>query len=171
MIGDDDLMSANLSVFLEPARMVVLDIDKRILDYLRRLSLRYGSRIVARQYNILDELPSELRGSFDFFYTNPPYGSKNEGDSCKAFISRGIECCRVGGYGAFVIASSSESEWVRIAEEKTLEFVVKNGCRVVDSAKNFQTYDGNPIKSSAFVVQKVRQVKIDKGFLTGIQLY
>lgn len=171
LVGDDDLMSLNFARFCSVNRLVVLDIDQRILQYIENLAREYGFKIETLFYNVLDSPPRKLLRSFDFFYTNPPYGSKNKGDSCKAFILRGIELCRVGGYGAFVIAASSAGEWAEIARKRTLEFVRESGCKLVEELKNFQKYEDNPIESSMFIIKKIKHVNVNKDFLKRIELY
>lgn len=170
-IGDDDLMSLRFSRFCSPRSATVLDIDERILSHIRRNATQYGFAISTRPYNVLEDLPQELKGSADFFYTNPPYGSKNKGDSCKAFALRGIECLSIGGHGAIVIGSGAQHEWAMAAEASTLEFVEESGCRIVGAIKDFQGYEGNPIRSSMFVIRKERDASPNKDFLRGIQLY
>lgn len=170
-IGDDDLMSLNLAKFYLPNRLVVLDIDRRILKHIEKLAKEYRLKIETLVCNILDNPPKGLLGSFDFFYTNPPYGSKNGGDSCRAFILRGIEFCRVGGHGAFIIAASNTGRWAEIAREKILGFINESGCKLIEELKNFQKYEDNPIESSMFIIKKIKDTKINKDFLKGIELY
>ena len=48
---------------------------------------------------------------FDCFYTNPPWGASNNGESVNIFVERGIEACRHGGEGMIVIADDDELDW------------------------------------------------------------
>ena len=40
-------------------------------------------------YNCLDSFPRS--NAFDYFYTNPPWGASNNGESVKVFVQRGME--------------------------------------------------------------------------------
>ena len=171
LLGDDDLASLHFSRYCTPKKITVLDIDLRILKHIEANARKYGLNIDVLKYDVLLALPEGLLGSFDFFYTNPPYGKNNSGDSCKTFVLRGIESIRVGGYGAFVIASDSVGDWARVAKERTFEFVEECGCKIVDKQENFQKYINNDIISSLYIIRKNKNLKIRKDFLVGINLY
>lgn len=61
-------------------------------------------------YNCLDALP-EPSLKFDRFYTNPPWGASNNGESVNVFTQRGIEAISHVGEGLIVIADNEELEW------------------------------------------------------------
>ena len=110
-VGDNDGASLLLGLLGAlggdmPARMTLLDFDRRILASADALAQEGGfaERLETRPYNVFDPVPDDLAGSFDVFYTNPPYGKKNAGASGRLFITRGIELChRRGGAGGCVI--------------------------------------------------------------------
>lgn len=171
LVGDDDLISLHFSKYCAPKNVTVLDIDLRILKHIETNARNYGLNVDVLKYNVLSALPKKLLESCDFFYTNPPYGKNNLGDSCKAFILRGIESIRVGGYGAFIIASNSVSGWARVAKERTFKFVKECGCEIVDKQENFQKYINNDIISSLYIIRKNENLKVLNDFLKGINLY
>ncbi len=170
-IGDDDLMSVTMFRLCNPRLATVLDIDKRILGHIEGLARKYNFNIQTKSYDVLGDLPIGLVGSADFFYTNPPYGSKNQGDSCKAFILRGIEGIKIGCHGAFIMGSGNQHGWARKVEERTLRFTAESGCSLIETFAEFQSYHANPIKSSMFLIRKDSEVKPNKKFLEGIVLY
>lgn len=97
-MGDGDGMSMMFGIFSEngiinrPGYMTVLDMDKRTLANIRNFAKSEGfSNILeTRPYNAFDPVPNDLYEKADVFYTNPPYGSKNDGRSGVVFLSRCI---------------------------------------------------------------------------------
>ena len=63
----------------------------------------------AELYNARDPFPMTNR--FERFYTNPPWGQSNDGESVHIFMERGMEACGHGGQGMIVIADDEELEW------------------------------------------------------------
>lgn len=59
-----------------PARMTLLDFDERLLKQARLLASKYGFDDIfeAQPYNVFHPVPADLKGKFDVFYTNSPYG-------------------------------------------------------------------------------------------------
>ena len=53
------------------------------------------------------------RADFDAFYTNPPWGASNDGESVKVFMQRGIEAIGVPRRCAVVVADDPELQWPR----------------------------------------------------------
>ncbi len=154
-IGDDDLLSIYLSKFYDPKSTVVIDIDMRIIKHIKMLREKLSLKnLMVVKHDIRDPLPTHISNNFDIFYTNPPYGSKNNGDSCIAFIIRGLESLKLGGQGVFVIASSSEGQWASKVEIKVTEYVRNSGCKLLRKSTTNQTYFDNEITSTMFVAEK-----------------
>lgn len=99
-----------------PQQITVLDFDERIVNAINTFSEDSGfsHRISARLYNVVDPVPSDLLGKCDGFYTNPPWGQSNDGESVLAFIERGMECCRPESKGMFVIADDPKTPWTQL---------------------------------------------------------
>src|SRR4051812_15119726 len=95
-IGDGDAISVCVAylhtrniVPYGPSRITVFDFDERICQAVERFAdherLEY---LDAQLYNCLDAFPGPT--NFDCFYTNPPWGASNDGESVKVFMQRGI---------------------------------------------------------------------------------
>ena len=92
-LGDDDFLSAALANWCEwqhdrgraarPERLLVLDIDARILERLRQVA----PSVEAVRYDARDPFPDELRGAFDVVLTDPPYTLHG----AELFLSRAID--------------------------------------------------------------------------------
>ncbi len=96
-IGDGDAISvctAYLSAkgILDtgPAHITVFDFDERIVKAVTRFADKERlDNLDAELYNCLDAFPDVE--PYDRFYTNPPWGASNAGESVKVFTQRGID--------------------------------------------------------------------------------
>lgn len=117
-IGDGDAVSVCAAYLRDPgpldygpAKVTVFDFDERIINAVKRFAEkeRIDGVLDAVWYNVLDPFPEP--GKFDCFYTNPPWGASNKGESVNAFVERGIEGCGYGGEGMIVIADDDAIDW------------------------------------------------------------
>lgn len=120
-IGDGDGISLAvahlqaLDIFdFGPARIRVFDFDERIVNSIARFAERQRlGNIDSKLYNCVDPFPET--GEFDLFYTNPPWGQNNDGESVAVFAERGMEAVGSQGHGMVIIADSNDPEitWTR----------------------------------------------------------
>lgn len=116
-IGDGDAISVCVAYLqtravlpFGPAHITVFDFDQRTVNAVTRFAEAEGiTNLDARLYNVIDVFPEV--DAFDCFYTNPPWGASNNGESVNIFVERGIEACRYGGEGMIVIADDDELDW------------------------------------------------------------
>lgn len=165
-IGDGDgvcLSIAHLKgqhvVEYGPKTMQVLDFDERIVKSIIRFAESYRyEHVSARLYNVADPIPDDLLGSKDAFYTNPPWGASNEGESVLAFVERGIECTKDEGLGVVVIADDPSYSWtqpvLRTVQLRVLEagFVV---AEMDPQAHRYHLDDAPDLRSCSLVFRRV----------------
>ena len=116
-IGDGDAISVCVAYLhhrgilpFGPSRIVVFDFDERICNAVSRFADKERLEgLSAELYNCLDAFPGPT--NFDCFYTNPPWGASNEGESVKIFAERGMEATSYDGEGLVVIADDPELDW------------------------------------------------------------
>ena len=116
-IGDGDAISVCVPYLRKreileygPTEIVVFDFDERICSAVTRFADKEGlDQLRAVLYNCLDSFPGPTH--FDCFYTNPPWGASNEGESVKIFVERGMEATGHKGEGMVVIADDKDLEW------------------------------------------------------------
>jgi len=116
-IGDGDAISVCVAYLKNekiidygPSQITVFDFDERQVMAIKSFAERKNIRhLKAELYNARDAFP--LTNRFDRFYTNPPWGQSNKGESVHVFMERGIEACGYGGQGMIVIADDEELEW------------------------------------------------------------
>ena len=116
-IGDGDAISVCVAHLKErgilpygPSQITVFDFDERQVHSIKSFAERKHIRLLnAELYNARDPFPMTNR--FERFYTNPPWGQSNDGESVHIFMERGMEACGHGGQGMIVIADDEELEW------------------------------------------------------------
>jgi predicted methyltransferase len=162
LIGDDDLLSVALALTNLPSRITVLDIDKRLGDFLNTLNKTHGLNIEFVEYDVADTLPPELKGKFDVFSSEP----LETLSGLKAFIIRGVSCLKENGVGYFGLTryEASYKKWLVIQK-----LLVNMNCVVTDIIQGFSVYpmDYGNVSYEGFVSRL--GLKIDKN--PGINWY
>jgi branched-chain polyamine synthase A-like protein len=118
-IGDGDAISVCVAYLHHreilpygPSRVTVFDFDERICNAVKRFAdAERLETLSACLYNCLEAFPAPAE--FDCFYTNPPWGASNEGESVKVFMERGMESTGHAGGGVVVVADDPELPWTR----------------------------------------------------------
>jgi len=145
-IGDGDAISVCVAYLqarevlpFGPTRITVFDFDERVVNAVKRFADRERIEVLdARLYNVLDEMPSE--GEFDLFYTNPPWGASNNGESVNAFTQRGFEAVGFVGEGMVVVADDDELEWPKVVLGKVQRYAYDQGFYVSKMQRKIHAY-------------------------------
>jgi len=164
-MGDSDgsslllgLLGAHLE--LQPKRMLLLDFDERLLHVAHCFAERhgFGHLLETQLYNAFEALPSDLISQFDWFYTNPPYGSHNQGASVRLFVTRGCELTRPNGQGCIILPHDRQRDWTRLAILETQRFLTTHGWPVGDKVREVHRYqldDDRQLASSLMLVEHI----------------
>ena len=132
-IGDGDAISVCVAYLKQrgiidygPTKIVVFDFDERIVQAVKRFADKERlDHLDAKLYNVLDAFPDP--GKFDLFYTNPPWGAYNNGESVNVFTQRGIEAIGFAGEGLVVIADDEELSWPKQVLGSVQSFASEQG--------------------------------------------
>ena len=151
-IGDGDAISVCVAylhregiVDYGPLEIVVYDFDQRICNAITRFAERQElTNIRAINYNCLDAFPGPT--DFDCFYTNPPWGENNNGESVNVFAQRGMEATGYDGEGLVVIADDSDLEWPQKVLANVQAFAISSGFFIQKMMSKLHLYhlDENP---------------------------
>lgn len=148
-MGDGDSISLCLAYLMKrevietgPESILVLDFDERMVRAVERFADREGisDRIQSRLYNCIDSLPPGLLGQFSAFYTNPPWGAHNDGESVKVFVERCIEASGADAVGVVVIADDSTVAWSQKVLAETQAFALDKGFYVQEMQTKLHEY-------------------------------
>jgi len=133
LIGDDDLLSVVLALTHLPLRITVLDIDRRLGEFLRTVNKDYGFDIDFFQYNVSEPLPKDIRGGFDVFSSEP----LETLSGLRAFITRGVTCLKENGVGYFglTLYEASLKKWLEVQK-----LLAKMNCVITDLIQGFSVY-------------------------------
>lgn len=145
-IGDGDAISV-CTAYLRardvlnfgPSHITVFDFDERTVEAVMKFADREGiTNLNARLYNVLDAMdPGEL---FDCFYTNPPWGASNNGESVNVFVERGMEAIGHVGEGVVVIADDDGLEWPKRVLANVQGFAARAGFYVSRMQRKLHEY-------------------------------
>jgi predicted methyltransferase len=163
-IGDGDAISICVAYLHKrdiinygPSEIVVYDFDERICGAVTRFAdMERLSNVRAELYNCLDAFPGPT--NFDCFYTNPPWGASNEGESVKVFMQRGMEAIGYSGEGMVVIADDLELEWTKRVLAKVQEYSITSGFYVQKMMSRLHSYhldDAPSLRSCNLVIRAV----------------
>lgn len=145
-IGDGDAISI-CTAYLKgrgivdygPSRITVFDFDERIVGAVKRFADKERfDNLDAVLYNCLDAFPDVDR--FDKFYTNPPWGASNKGESVNVFVQRGMEAIGYDGEGLVVIADDKEIAWPQQVLAGVQRFAIDRGFYVSRMAPRLHRY-------------------------------
>jgi N4-bis(aminopropyl)spermidine synthase len=160
-IGDGDAISICVAYLRQrgiinfgPTKITVFDFDERIVSAVKRFADKERlEHLDAVLYNCLDALPDTTK--HNLFYTNPPWGASNDGESVHVFAQRGMEAIGIEGEGMIVIADDEELEWPKRVLANTQAFVARNGFYVSRMMPKMHTYhldDAPTLQSCNLVV-------------------
>jgi predicted methyltransferase len=151
-IGDGDSISVCVAylkargiVEYGPSKIKVFDFDERVVSAINRFADRERlETLEAELYNCIDALPGEE--NFDCFYTNPPWGASNGGESVNLFAQRGMELIQYAGDGLIVIADDESLPWTQEVLANVQAFVGASGFFVSRMMPRLHAYhlDDNP---------------------------
>ena len=163
-IGDGDAISV-ASAYLRhreildygPAKITVFDFDERIVQAVKRFAdAEQIETLDAVLYNCLDEFPEP--GGYDCFYTNPPWGASNNGESVKVFAQRGMEAVGYEGHGMIVIADDDDLAWPKEVLSSVQGFAGERGFYVSRMMPKLHLYhldDAPDLKSCNLILSSL----------------
>ena len=146
-----------------PARIHVLDFDERVVLSIQHFAQQYRieKRVTAELYNVADPLPKKHWHRFNAFYTNPPFGQRNDGRSIEAFMLRGMEAVGNDAVACAVIADDRRFPWTHELLLKTQKFAHLNQFAVCELLPEFHLYhldDVPDLRSCSMLLRRSRYV-------------
>ncbi len=170
-IGDGDAISVCVAYLrardvlnFGPSHITVFDFDERTVEAVMNFADRERiGNLDARLYNVLD--PMEPGEQFDCFYTNPPWGASNNGESVNVFVERGMEATGHIGEGVVVIADDDELEWPKRVLASVQGFAAREGFYVSRMQRKLHEYhldDAPQLKSCNLYLAALPGNQVDR---------
>lgn len=135
-IGDDDFASIVVARYLAPERVLVLDIDERIVHALQTLSDKWSLGLQIEVYDVLAPLPGQHQGAFDLCLMDPPYTTAG----FDVFMARGVATLSEGR-GKRIISALSREDVGREGWQRCLKAAESRGLRLERVLHDFNRYD------------------------------
>lgn len=168
-LGDGDGMSMLFGLFSvkniinSPKSISVLDFDERIVNNILNFSHEFKFEdklhISCEKYNVIERIPKNHEKKHDFFYINPPYGSKNAGISCEVWLHRCMDLCKDACSGCIIIPYDREQEWTINAMVYVQKFLLENGFVIRDMVSYMHSYhlkDNPVLRSATLIVDRIK---------------
>jgi len=134
VVGDDDLISLGLALTTLPRRIVVLEIDDRLISFINDMAKKYGFPVEARKFDVRNDIDEDLRGKFDVFITDPVETI----EGITLFLSRAASGLRgkgSSGYFGLTHQEASLKKWQEIERRLlSMNFVI------TDMLRDFNVY-------------------------------
>ena len=132
-IGDDDLFGLCLALTGLPKSILIVDIDKRIIEYEVKSSKKLKVRVRALEHDLRKPIPKHFQKRFDVFLSQPP----DTLNGLTLFFSRGCEFLREGGVAYIGLGKCDVSlKTYRKFEER----IIKMGFTITEILPSFLTY-------------------------------
>lgn len=135
VLGDDDLVGIALGLTRMPEEVLVLDIDKRIIDFTNHVAKEKKIPVRAEVFDLCEPLPKNLKGRFDVVTTDPPETKR----LFMTFIQKGIWALKGegrAGYIGMTLIDSSTSKWADIQK-----MILQCGGVITDIIRDFNKYE------------------------------
>jgi predicted methyltransferase len=145
-IGDGDAISVCVAYLrvrdvlnFGPSHITVFDFDERTVEAVMNFADRERiPNLDAKLYNVLD--PMVIDRPYDCFYTNPPWGASNDGESVNVFVERGMEATGHAGEGVVVIADDDNLPWPKRVLASVQGFAATHGFYVSQMQRKLHEY-------------------------------
>ncbi len=134
VVGDDDLISIGMALTGLPNRIVVLEIDDRLIQFINKVAGERNLNIVAQKFDVRYDIDEELRGKFDVFITDPVETI----DGITLFLSRaasGLKGKGCSGYFGLTHEEASLRKWFEIEQR-----LMKMNFVITDMIRDFNVY-------------------------------
>lgn len=134
ILGDDDLVSVAASLTRAPKRVVVLEIDERLVDFIREVAQKENLPIEVVQHDLREPLPPDLKGRFDAFFCDPTESLRG----FKVFAERGIAALRGPGGAGYLGLTHCEASYGKWREIQ--RFLLDAGAVIAELRDAFHDY-------------------------------
>jgi hypothetical protein len=134
VVGDDDLISLALAVTGLARRIVVLDVDERLEEFIEKTSRDENFPIEFRRVDLRHPLPPDLMARFDTFITDPV----ETRPGIELFLSRAVSSLRgrySAGYFGLTTLEASLTKWHAIQS-----LLLRMNLVITDVLRDFSIY-------------------------------
>ncbi len=147
--AEDDLTGLAIAMTRLARRVLILDIDDRLIEFDRTIIAELGlTNAEAHVFDLRQPLPDEWVGAFDVFITDPP----ETHSAFRAFVARGIATLRGEGYSGYFGLTLRDASIFRWQEFQRI-LLNDLGVVVTDIIRNFNHYMNWPYHSETLAAR------------------
>ncbi|CUS84318.1 hypothetical protein JGI3_01387 [Candidatus Kryptobacter tengchongensis] len=134
ILGDDDLVSIAIGLLGVSRKITVLEIDKRLTDFINDVSKEYNLNIKTITHDVLDSFPKKEMNKYDTFLTDPV-------ETLEGFILFTYRCMQAlkkrnsAGYFGLTHIEANLEKWYHIQK-----FILSTGMVITDIIRDFSYY-------------------------------
>ncbi len=147
--AEDDLTGLAIALTGQARRVLILDIDDRLIEFDRTVIAELGlANAEAQVFDLRQPLPAEWIGRFDVFITDPP----ETHSAFRAFVARGIATLKGEGYSGYFGLTLRDASIFRWQEFQRI-LLHDLGVVVTDIIRNFNHYMNWPYHSETLAAR------------------
>ena len=135
LIGDDDFTSLAIAQLKTNAKITVLDIDNRLLEIIKEISIENNFQINCVTHDLRKPLPENLMNRFDAVLTDPPYTIPG----LELFLSRAIQALKDESGRKIYLAYAHRPPKMQLEVQSSL---TKLGLAILQLIPGFNLYEG-----------------------------
>ncbi|MCS7230240.1 MAG: bis-aminopropyl spermidine synthase family protein [Candidatus Kryptonium sp.] len=134
ILGDDDLVSIAIGLLGVAQKITVLEIDKRLIDFINDVSKEYNLNIKTINHDVIDSFPKKEMNKYDTFLTDPV-------ETLQGFILFIYRCMQAlkkknsAGYFGLTHIEANLEKWHHIQK-----FILSTGMVITDIIRDFSYY-------------------------------
>ena len=135
VLGDDDLVSLAVALAGRPRRVLAVDIDERLVEFIAEAAAREKLPVEAAVYDLREPLPEAWTRAFDTFFCDPTESLRG----LTATLGRGLLALRgpgAAGYFGQTHVESSLEKWARVQR-----FLLDHAAVVTSLVDEFNQYE------------------------------
>ena len=135
ILGDDDLLSVAIGLTGLAKRITVVEIDKRLVEFIEGFSQRYAPGLITvQQYNVLEPLPKGEQGKYQVCVTDPV----ETHNGFRLFVTRCLSTLEGVGAAAYVGLTHLEASLKKW--HKYQGMLNRAGLAITDIIRDFAYY-------------------------------
>lgn len=171
-LGDDDLVSIAFCLFFKAKKIMVVDIDKRILNFIKMIGEKENLPIETYEHDLRNPLPKNEFKNYDIVFFDPPYTP----EAVNTFLLRAMEASLGSGSNfkrkkpeflsqKFYLMSYGYTQRESEKGLKVQEIITSLGLIIQEKFKDFNRYYGAKSiesKSDLYILQPTPKVNLKK---------
>jgi len=162
-IGDDDFGSIVAAITKLPSQITALEIDKNLLNVIKKISEKNKLNIQTVEYDALKKLEPKFYNAFDIVFIDPPYTESG----VNLFLSRAIDALKQTNNCAKIYLNFGASDLARERYIGIQEIINKSGLYIRSINDNFSHYYGAESIGSHSTLYELERTPKTKAMISG----